>query len=391
MRVIARLTRERDEAREALSKVDIGARAAPTNGDAMQVDNAGLPESIITKIEATQERLSKTRRKRPVPEDWATADEISTYKPTQHFETPYSGGRVFSLDATDELALVAGSEPAAGVYSLQQQRLLYSLDGDGGLIMDAVWAGSHTVIASEQGWVKVFEGTRKLSTFSRHVGEITGLSLHPSGDILASVGAEKSYALYDLENKNTITQIYTDSGMPLILPIPLPISAKLIYSPTALDTTSFHPDGHLLALGTRSGNILIYDLKSSALAATFASPPSESYPITALSFSENGTWLASNSASTSQISIWDLRKSTRIHTIDAGGPVTALAWDYSAQFLATGGPNGVTVQRYDKGSKAWSEPLKVAVPATRLAWGAQGKSLVVLDMHGVLTTISQEE
>lgn len=55
VRVIARLTKERDEARDALSKVSVGARTAPSNGDAMQVDNASLPDEVIARIDATQE------------------------------------------------------------------------------------------------------------------------------------------------------------------------------------------------------------------------------------------------------------------------------------------------------------------------------------------------
>jgi pre-mRNA-processing factor 19 len=54
VRVIARLTRERDEAREALSKVSIGSRAAPTNGDAMQVDSTGLPDALIARVDETK-------------------------------------------------------------------------------------------------------------------------------------------------------------------------------------------------------------------------------------------------------------------------------------------------------------------------------------------------
>lgn len=57
-RVIARLSKERDEAREALSKVNVGARAAPTNGDAMQVDSAqsALPEALVQRVDETNAR-----------------------------------------------------------------------------------------------------------------------------------------------------------------------------------------------------------------------------------------------------------------------------------------------------------------------------------------------
>jgi pre-mRNA-processing factor 19 len=55
VRVIARLTRERDEARDALSKVTISA-GGMSNGDAMQIDSQGLPEDLAAKVDATQEK-----------------------------------------------------------------------------------------------------------------------------------------------------------------------------------------------------------------------------------------------------------------------------------------------------------------------------------------------
>lgn len=55
VRVIARLSRERDEARDALSKVTIGAGNA-SNGDAMQIDSQGLPEELAAKVDAAHER-----------------------------------------------------------------------------------------------------------------------------------------------------------------------------------------------------------------------------------------------------------------------------------------------------------------------------------------------
>jgi Prp19/Pso4-like len=56
IRVIARLTKERDEARDALAKISVRASGTPSGGDAMQVDNAELPEAIIARIESTHER-----------------------------------------------------------------------------------------------------------------------------------------------------------------------------------------------------------------------------------------------------------------------------------------------------------------------------------------------
>ena len=54
VRVITRLSRERDEAREALSKITING-GVPANGDAMHVDGQGLSEDLVAKVQATQQ------------------------------------------------------------------------------------------------------------------------------------------------------------------------------------------------------------------------------------------------------------------------------------------------------------------------------------------------
>jgi len=53
-KVIARLQKERDEARDALAKISVTSTSNGANGDAMQVDGQGLPEAIVAKIEQTQ-------------------------------------------------------------------------------------------------------------------------------------------------------------------------------------------------------------------------------------------------------------------------------------------------------------------------------------------------
>lgn len=67
-RVIARLARERDEAREALSSVAISG-AVGSSGDAMHVDGQALPDDLVAQIDATQQqyvflRLTPSVRRR---------------------------------------------------------------------------------------------------------------------------------------------------------------------------------------------------------------------------------------------------------------------------------------------------------------------------------------
>ena len=55
VRVIARLTKERDEARDALSKVTVTAGSAG-NGEAMAVDNEALPDELAAKVDETHQK-----------------------------------------------------------------------------------------------------------------------------------------------------------------------------------------------------------------------------------------------------------------------------------------------------------------------------------------------
>lgn len=225
VRVIARLTRERDEARDALSKVTIGAGGV-SNGDAMQIDSQGLPDDLAAKVDATQEkyeanlhskeirilsvhRLSKSRRKRPVPKEWADAELIEKFGVATTSKALYPGAKSLAVDDAGQLVVFGGSDGVAGVFSIPENKVVESFKA-GGAVTDAVWYGSQPVVSTASGAVKVF-GDSELS-FTSHAGSANGLALHPSGDILASVGIDKSFVFYDLPGGKAVTQVYTDSG-----------------------------------------------------------------------------------------------------------------------------------------------------------------------------------
>ena len=60
VRVVARLSQERDEARDALSKISANGTST-SNGDTMQVDGQELSQDLLIKITATQERYVNAR------------------------------------------------------------------------------------------------------------------------------------------------------------------------------------------------------------------------------------------------------------------------------------------------------------------------------------------
>lgn len=56
-RVIARLLKERDEARDALSKISVGTAPAAGNSDAMEVDGQSVPSYIQDRVEETMKEF----------------------------------------------------------------------------------------------------------------------------------------------------------------------------------------------------------------------------------------------------------------------------------------------------------------------------------------------
>lgn len=110
-------------------------------------------------------------------------------------------------------------------------------------------------------------------------------------------------------------------------------------------------------------------------------------PITALAFSENGTWLASSNQGQSIATVWHLGKANVFASLDLGTTVSSLVWDYTGQFLAACGTGGVVVKQYNKSSKSWTEPLRKAIEAVAVQWGPQAHNLVVLTAQGGIAVL----
>lgn len=154
-------------------------------------------------------RLSKSRRKRPVPDGWVDAETVEKFGISSNSEPLYPGASSVAVDESGQLAIVGGTDGTLGVYSIPENKVQQSFKA-GATITDAVWYGSNPVASTSSGAVKVFGDSE--TTFTSHAGSANGLALHPSGDILASVGVDKSFVFYDLAGRNAVTQIYTDSG-----------------------------------------------------------------------------------------------------------------------------------------------------------------------------------
>ncbi|CAM1509789.1 Fc.00g001240.m01.CDS01 [Cosmosporella sp. VM-42] len=365
VRVIARLTRERDEARDALSKVTVTDGTA--GGEEMVVDSVEkLPEDLAASVDETHQTLSKGRKKRPVPEGWVTTEEVSSFATETSNDLPVS--QATSLALGESTAAVGGLKGEGAIYSVETDKVERQLAVNEP-VTDTLWTFSKVIFATSQGNVKVFQSDEEVASLSEHSGPATALSIHPGGQVLASVGTDKSIVFYDLGLLKRVSRAYTDA---------------------ALTTCAFHPDGHLFAAGSVTGDVKLFMTTSLEQAVVFKLGA----PVQALAFSENGFWLAATSKGQTTVTIFDLRKegdAAVAKVLETGGSVQSLAWDFTGQFLATGGASGVTVQQYTKSSKKWTEPLRNSNPVIAVRWGESGKKLVTVNGEGVISILGAKE
>jgi pre-mRNA-processing factor 19 len=314
---------------------------------------------------------------------------IEKFKPAYTSIALHPGGSSLAVDESGDLVLLGGADGSAGVHSISQNKVVHTLEGAKGQVTDTLWWGSRAVISTASGQVLVFEEGRQTVAFTSHAGRVAALALHPTGEILASVGADKSFVFYDLTTHRQISQMFDESGE-LLLPcfrFANSQSTKMLtlaLNP-GLTTAAFHPDGHLFAAGTSTGQIQFYNVLSGAHSGSI----DVAGPVQSFSFSENGIWLAVACAGQTSVAIWNLRTMALLKELEMGSPVDSVRWDYIGQFLAAAGPSGVTVRWYSKESKEWSEPLQSAVPSVALEWGPQAHSLVCLGGGGTITVLRE--
>jgi len=404
-RVIARLMRERDEARAMLSSLQsqglalnagssvgsassahVGNGEAPMDAD----DNTALPEatldaSVIDAINTKCAELSSGRRGRKVPEGLSSKETISAFAISAS-HTPHKSDK----PGVTCLSVQPGSTPDAVVMLLSggvdkealltdriSGRVAGKMTGHSkkisGAVFHPLWPSDNTIFTSSADKsVKVWRGKETDSSTSSepsyrysealtvccHSDEVTGLTVHPTGSFGVSVSLDSNWCFLDLSRGVALRTVSTTTDA----------SAS-----SGLLCGQFHPDGLILATGTRDSVLKIWDVRQQNNVANCAD---HSGAVSGISFSENGYLLASASHD-GTVMVWDLRKLKCIKTLTVGDgkqPVNALAFDLSGSYLAVGADELSVLSV--KASKDWSDvalpdPVRTAhsKPVSAVAWG----------------------
>jgi len=287
-----------------------------------------MNDAVIKKLEEKSKGLSKERRKRQVSPTLASPDALKEYKVVSS-NNPHKASQPGILCADihptqQEYIVTGGADNSVIVFNVESSKIISTLTGHTRRVNDVLFhpSGQAILSCSQDKTVRVWHGEIGSSSYApahvikTHTEEVTGISLHATGDFFAASSLDRSWTFHDINTGACLLKVIRsrdDAG---------------------LSTVAFHPDGLILGTGTTDSIVRIWDVKSQENVASFEG---HSGKIVDISFSENGFYLAT--AAEDSVKLWDLRKLSNFSTIPIEGAISAANFDYSGNYLAVAGSN----------------------------------------------------
>jgi pre-mRNA-processing factor 19 len=340
-RVIARLQKETNVAREALATLKPSAAQIP-QAMSHPVDESsvhGLADEIVQKVDDTSSALSQTRkatlseRKKQL----AGVEKLHNYSKVKDFGNLHGAKQILSCDTSRQNKsrfVTGGADNMVVVYDRDADKVVSSLKGHNDKVAKVIYHPADDVVfsASDDATVRIWPLAGGAgNAIKTHKAKVTGISLHATRDYILSVSRDKSWAFSEVANGTTLTKAAESDRQ------------------TELCSAQFHPDGCLFGVGTADAAIKIWDIKSRIAVAQWDGHQGE---VSAITFSENGYYVATASGG-NEIKIWDLRKLKEIKSIkmrEEDYVINSLRFDMSGQYL---GAAGQDVRIYM--AKTWAE------------------------------------
>jgi len=171
-----------------------------------------------------------------------------------------------------------------------------------------------------------------------HKESVFALSVHPLDNLFVSASHEGLWCLHDLTAMRTLMRVKNDE---------LEIG---------FNAMELHPDGQILATGTKDKKLKIWDIRTTQIGYTFDVKAEDS--ISSINFNQNGYYLASSHFD-GIVNVWDLRKIGKakennkqfLKQIKVREKVRRIQFDSSGQYLAVGQPNGISLYLAKKWTK----------------------------------------
>ncbi|GAA0169792.1 RNA processing factor [Lithospermum erythrorhizon] len=394
-RVVARLKKERDEARALLAQAG---RQIPTSaateatvaaaalsivktaaedqdtGSGKRI-HPGISTNIITEFTDCEAALSQQRIKRQIPPTLAPIEALERYTQLNSYplhKTNKSGILALDIHHDKDLIATGGADANVVVFDRPSGEILRILSGHLQRVTSAKFVTGGMVTSSADKTVRIWQGSENGSYDCRkilrdHTAEVQAVTVHATNNYFVTASLDNTWCFYELASGLCLTQVADTLGS------------------EGFTSAAFHPDGLILGTGTSGSVVKIWDVKSLTNVARLDGHVG---PVTAVSFSENGYFLAA--AAQDGVALWDLRKFRKLRNLpyDENIPTQAVEFDHSGSYLAMGGSD-IRVYQIAKMSE-WNliktfPDLSGTGKATCVKFGQDAKYIAVGSMDGNLT------
>jgi pre-mRNA-processing factor 19 len=330
-RVIARLIKERDDARANLGNtqdnVAMAMRKNASGGEDKGEGIAGDPVKIMTSV---AKNLSKNRKATIKDLSTLVARKESFKKYTvvasHNLHSPSVPG-ILALDlhpTNQDLVLTGGADGSAIVFNRSTGKTIDTLKSHKKKITDVKFHPTENMVFTTSSDNSAILWSGKGGKFAvehtlgDHSDEVCGITIHPSGRFAVTASLDKTWCFNDVLTGQCRQKVLEPTMM------------------GGFSQVQFHPDGILLGTGTVDNLVRIFDVTSQKQVAP--SFKGHNGKISALTFSENGYYLATGDDK-GMVKLWDLRKLANFHNIDTKSRtgVHALEFDSSGTYLGIAG------------------------------------------------------
>ncbi|CAN1279100.1 Pre-mRNA-processing factor 19 homolog 2, partial [Linum perenne] len=344
-RVIARLKKERDESRALLAQADrqlpmstaAANASALANGKRESEDSdlapagkkmrPGISVDVITELTECNLALSQQRKKRQIPSTLASTEELARY--TQLSSHPLHKTNKPGISSIDilyskDIIATGGFDSTAVLFDRSSGQIRSTLSGHSKKVTSVKFVadGELFLTGSADKTVRVWKESEDGSYDCKHIlrdhtAEVQAVTVHATNNYFVSASLDNSWCFYDLASGSCLAQVIDKSNT------------------EGYTAAAFHPDGLILGTGTSESVVKIWDVKTENNVAKFEG---HAGPVTAISFSENGYFLAT--AALDGVKLWDLRKLKNFRTFnlyDADTPTNSVVFDHSGSYLGVAG------------------------------------------------------
>ncbi|XP_073101644.1 pre-mRNA-processing factor 19 isoform X1 [Elaeis guineensis] len=400
-RVIARLKKERDEARMLLAQaerqipssmasaananniVSNGKRAAEEElGPDGKRIHPGINPGMIAELTECNAMLSGQRKKRQISPTLAPIDALERYTQISSHplhKTNKPGILSVDIHPSKDIIATGGIDANAVLFDRSAGQIICTLTGHSKKVTSVKFVPRDELLISGSGdkTVRIWQGTEDgnydcVHVLKDHSAEVQAVTVHATNNYFVTASLDNTWCFYDLATGSCLTQVGEASGE------------------EGYTSAAFHPDGLILGTGTSEALVRIWDVKSQSNVAKF---DGHAGAVTALSFSENGYFLAT--AALDGVKLWDLRKLRNFRSFtpyDSDTPTNSVEFDFSGSYLAIAGSD-IRVYQVANVKLEWNHirtfaDLSGTGKVTCIKFGADAKYMAVGSMDRNLRIFS---